>query len=47
MYLMSAITIMQLAARICKGQRVTIPALSGAEFRLFLDSISVIRGVMS
>ncbi|WP_277753991.1 hypothetical protein [Rosenbergiella epipactidis] len=42
---MSAIVIMQLAASAVKGQRVTLPALNGAEFRLFLDALRVMQEV--
>lgn len=40
---MSAKTIMQLAVRIVKGKRVTIPALRGREFKRLFDMIRSLK----
>lgn len=42
---MNAVCIMRLAAALVKGDRITIPALSGADFSTLLDAIQILREV--
>lgn len=42
---MNAVCIMRLAAALVKGDRITIPALSGADLSLLLDAVQIMREV--
>lgn len=43
---MNAVCIMRLAAALVKGDRVTIPALSGSDLSLLLGAVEIMRGVI-